>query len=56
MLQTPITFFSLFSVHSYGLQVLDWLEEHLCLDTTHIWAQGSSNGGMFTYDLAVDSR
>ena len=30
--------------------------DHRCIDKNHVWAQGDSNGGMFTFDLAVDSR
>ena len=36
--------------------MLDSLEEELCLDLDMIWASGCSNGGIFLYELARDSR
>ena len=38
------------------VDALDALEAELCIDTAMIWATGCSNGGIFTYQLAVDSR
>lgn len=32
------------------------LEKKLCVDLDRIWASGCSNGGMFTHELARDSR
>ena len=40
----------------YVSEVLDSLEEELCLDLDMIWASGCSNGGIFLYELARDSR
>lgn len=38
------------------LDVMDLIEEDICIDKNQIWATGCSNGGMFTFDLASDER
>jgi len=35
-------------------QLLDELEQNLCIDTSRIYATGLSNGGYFSYQLACD--
>ena len=39
-----------------AMDVLDQVEQDICIDKNQIWAAGCSNGGMFTFDLASDSR
>jgi len=36
--------------------ILDEIEQNLCVDLDQIWAVGCSNGGMFTFELATDTR
>ena len=38
------------------VEVMDILEENVCIDLDNVWASGCSNGGMFTYELAKDER
>jgi len=38
------------------LNILDEIEAGLCVDLDQIWAVGCSNGGMFTFELAIDER
>lgn len=38
------------------LRVLNYFMDQFCIDTNMIWAVGCSNGGMFLYELARDSR
>jgi len=38
------------------MAILDEVEQSLCVDLDQIWAAGCSNGGMFTFELARDSR
>lgn len=42
------------SVTGYIPLLYDTLESELCIDTTREYASGESNGGMMTYQLAVD--
>ncbi len=35
----------------FTLALLRHLEQRLCIDTTHVYATGGSNGGMFTWEL-----
>jgi len=37
-------------------EVLDQVLNNYCIDLDQIWAVGSSNGGMFTHELASDER
>ena len=39
-----------------AMDLLDYLETELCIDTARIWASGCSNGGLFTFELARDAR
>jgi len=39
-----------------AMDVLDQVQEDICFDMNQIWAMGCSNGGMFTFDLALDER
>lgn len=38
------------------MDVLDKVEDDVCIDLDQVWAIGCSNGGMFTYELAHDPR
>lgn len=38
------------------LSILDEVQENLCVDLDQVWAMGCSNGAMFTFELARDSR
>lgn len=38
------------------MAILDEVEQSLCIDLDQIWAVGCSNGSMFTFELARDSR
>ena len=38
------------------VDMLDYLERLFCVDASAVWVAGSSNGGMFTFELADDSR
>jgi len=38
------------------LSILDEVQDSLCIDLDQVWAMGCSNGGMFTFELARDSR
>lgn len=37
-------------------KMLKHILQNYCIDTTQIWAIGSSNGGMFVHELAQDAR
>lgn len=39
-----------------AMDLLDYLESELCVNTSMVWASGCSNGGVFTFELAQDSR
>ena len=36
--------------------LIDHLEATLCIDTSHVFATGGSNGGMFTWELGMNPR
>ena len=38
------------------IQMIKYVDRRLCVDLDRVWASGCSNGGMFTYELARDSR
>jgi len=38
------------------LSILDEVQDEICIDLDRVWAVGSSNGGMFTFELASDHR
>mmetsp|Transcript_20553 Transcript_20553/g.34582 ORF Transcript_20553/g.34582 Transcript_20553/m.34582 type:complete len:397 (+) Transcript_20553:13-1203(+) len=40
----------------YVSEILDTLQDNLCLDLDRVWATGCSNGGIFLYELAKDPR
>lgn len=36
--------------------MIHFIEHHFCIDKSMIWAGGFSNGAMFNYELAHDTR
>ena len=38
------------------LDVLERIEQLLCINTSSVWASGCSNGGQFLFELASDTR
>jgi len=39
-----------------AVDMIDYVLNNFCIDMSMVWAMGCSNGGMFMYELAQDSR